>query len=123
MATDLAVGPMKNGRDAHQFMIFALTERLLHQVSIQARLDDFVIMVGKLYQGTIYVIEEWEAKSPQPEEWIVKFFEYLVRYRPQCVGCETTLFQRMVKWALTQEMRKIGHCRHPQHLHKMKLKI
>lgn len=74
-----------------------------------AKLDDAVIFAIKLYKGQIFCCEYYTAKSPNPAEFVNKLFEFVVRYKPRRVGIETTLFQRMLKWYVEEEMRKRQH--------------
>lgn len=70
------------------------------------KLDDAVILDIGLYKGEIFLVEYDTSKSPNPEEFINTLFTYYLRYRPRVVSIETTLFQRMVKWYLEQEMKR-----------------
>ncbi len=75
-------------------------------VKRSAKLDDFVIMVLKFYKGSVYICDYYTAKSPLPTEWVEVYFGYLLKYRPLKTGCETILFQRMVKWYLEEKMKE-----------------
>lgn len=75
-----------------------------NSLRVNEKLDDAVIMVIRVLEGTIYVCEYYLAKSPDPEEFVNKFFELALRWRPMLVGVETTLFQRMLKWYMEKEM-------------------
>lgn len=70
------------------------------------RLDDFVIIVLKYYKGSVYVCDYYTAKSPLPTEWCEVYFGMLLLWRPLKTGCETVVFQRMVKWYLEEKMRE-----------------
>lgn len=73
---------------------------------INTKLDDAVIMVTKFHGGNVYLLEYYLAKSPDPEEFVNKFFELAWKWRPFQVGVETTLFQRMLKWYIEGEMTR-----------------
>lgn len=68
-----------------------------------AKLDDAVIYAIKLYKGKLYSLEYYTCKSPNPAEFVNKIFEFVVRWRPRRVGCETTLFQRMLNGILKKK--------------------
>lgn len=68
--------------------------------------DDAVILAIKVFRGHVYLLEYYCAKSPNPAEFVSKFFEIALRWRPISVGCETTVFQRMLKWYIEEEMVK-----------------
>lgn len=74
----------------------------LKQVNL--KLDDAVIMVIKFHGGKVYVVEYYDCKSPDPEEFVNKIFEMVARHNPMMVGVETTMFQRMLKWYIDREM-------------------
>lgn len=74
-----------------------------------AKLDDAVIYAIKLYKGKVYSLEYYTCKSPNPAEFVNKIFEFVVRWKPRRVGVETTLFQRMLKWYVEEEMTKRQH--------------
>lgn len=71
---------------------------------VNMKLDDAVIMVIKFHGGNVYVVEYYDCKSPDPEEFVNKIFELVTRHNPMMVGVETTLFQRMLKWYMEKEM-------------------
>ena len=73
------------------------------------RLDDFVILAFKVYKGVFYLLEEWAAKSPSPEEWKNMVFEMQVRWKARRVIVETVLFARTLKYDLEREMQNRMH--------------
>jgi len=73
---------------------------------VNEKLDDAVIMVILFFEGKIFVLDYYVAKSPDPAEFVTKLFEFVGIYRPFLVGIETVLFQRMLKWYIEQEMRR-----------------
>lgn len=66
-------------------------------------LDDACILVLMVYGGEYYVADYYITKSPNPEEFINKLFEMVIRWRPLNVGVETFLFQRVLKFYLDRE--------------------
>lgn len=70
-----------------------------------ARLDNFVIMALRVWQGEIFILEIWKAKAPLPAEWQTNLFRMVRRWRPMIVGIETVLFARTLKYDLEREMR------------------
>lgn len=73
---------------------------------INKKLDNAVIMAIKLYNGKVYLVDYYLTKSPNPEEFVNKFFEMAMEHRPMLTGVETTLFQRMLKWYIDKEMQR-----------------
>jgi len=72
-------------------------------------LDDAVIVAIGLYKGKVYVLDVYTCKSPNPDEFISKIFEFQIRYRPFKIGFETVLFARTTKFYLEKEMRRRHH--------------
>lgn len=70
------------------------------------QLDDAVIMDIGLYKGEVFLVEDYSTKSPNPDDFINMIFQMYRTYRPQVVSIETTLFQRVLRFYLEQEMRK-----------------
>jgi predicted phage terminase large subunit-like protein len=81
------------------------SKKILSEIE-QAKLDDAVVMDIGLYKGDVFLVDYYSAKSPNPEEFVNKIFEYYRTYRPRVVTVETTLFQRMLKWYIEQEMKR-----------------
>jgi len=73
------------------------------------KLDDAVIMAVGLYKGAAYVLDYYSTKSPNPDDFISKLFEFVVRFRPIKVGFESILFARTMKFYIEKEMRKRHH--------------
>lgn len=80
-----------------------------------AKLDDAVIFIIQVVGKDIYTVEQYACKSPNPSEFISKIFELYLRYKPFKVGCETTLFQRVLAHYIKEEMarRRIWFTIHP----------
>lgn len=76
---------------------------------VNPKLDDAVITAIGLYKGKVYVLETYGTKSPNPDDFISKIFEFVIKYRPLRVGVETLIFARMLKFYLEKEMRRRSH--------------
>ena len=76
-----------------------------NQLKIQ-KLDDAVIMVTKFINGKVFLVDYYLAKAPDPGVFIHKYFEMFLEHRPFLAGVETVLFQRVLKWAIEQEMQR-----------------
>lgn len=73
------------------------------------KLDDAAIVAIGLHGGKVYLLEYYMTKSPNPEEFIAKIFEFVIRYRPLKVGFESLLFARTTKFYIEKEMSRRGH--------------
>lgn len=73
---------------------------------VNKKLDDSVIVAIGLHRGKVYVLEYYTCKSPNPDEFIAKIFEFYIKYRPLKVGFESLLFARTTKFYLEKEMQK-----------------
>jgi len=60
---------------------------------VNEKLDDAVILVLRYYQGKVFLLDYYLAKSPDPGEFTNKLFEFVFQYKPFLTGVETTLFQ------------------------------
>lgn len=70
------------------------------------KLDEAVLKVIKLSLGNIYVVDSWAMKSPDPGALLEQIFLFARLWKSKTVIIETVLFQRVLKWALEQEMRR-----------------
>jgi predicted phage terminase large subunit-like protein len=70
------------------------------------KLDDAVILVIRVYKKRIYLCDYYCTKSPNPVEFIAKFFEMARQWGAMKIGVETVLFQRMLKVYIEQEMQR-----------------
>jgi hypothetical protein len=77
--------------------------------TVNPRLDDAVIMAIGLYQGNVYLLDYYATKSPNPDDFISKIFEFVTKYRPMRVGFESLLFARTTKFYIEKEMRRRSH--------------
>ncbi len=71
-------------------------------------LDDAVIMAIKVFKQDVFVCEYRTFKSPKPTQLIDNILQMGVIWRPNWIACETTLFQRVLKFYLEEEMMKTG---------------
>ncbi len=70
-------------------------------------LDDAVICAVLVCQKKIYLLDYYVCKSPNPNEFVEKIFEFHQRYKPVRTGLETHLFQRVLKSNIeTAQQRK-----------------
>lgn len=69
-------------------------------------LDDAVICAIGIHGGKVYVLDIYSCKSPNPDEFISKIFEFYIRYRPFKIGFESVLFARTAKFYLEKEQRR-----------------
>lgn len=79
------------------------------QIKQSAKLDDAVILAIKIYKGDVYLLDYYTTKSPDPEEFLAKLFEYHLRFKPMKVGIETHLFQRVVKANAERKMQELRY--------------
>lgn len=79
------------------------------QVITDQKLDDAVIIAIGLHKGKVYVLDYYVCKSPNPDEFIGKIFEFVIRYRPFKVGFESILFARTTKFYIEKEMQQRHH--------------
>jgi predicted phage terminase large subunit-like protein len=80
-----------------------------NDATINPKLDDAVIMAVGFHKGKTYVLDYYGTKSPNPDDFISKLFEFVIRYRPMKVGFESLLFARTMKYYIEKEMRTRGH--------------
>jgi predicted phage terminase large subunit-like protein len=73
---------------------------------IDRKLDDAVIMVLQETKGQLYVVEVYEAISPDPLEFIYQIFSMARQWKVKLLAFETVLFQRVYAYFLKQEMIK-----------------
>ena len=72
-----------------------------------SHLDDAAIVVIRRYPtGAIYLRDYYVTKSPNPEEFAVKFMEMVMTFRPLLTGIETILFARVLKSFIDLKMRE-----------------
>ena len=74
--------------------------------TVKRKLDTFVIAVWRKTKTGWHSCEFWSGKAPQPEEWLIKLFELVWRWRPLHVSVETIANQRMVKHAIETHMKQ-----------------
>jgi len=79
------------------------------EVITSQNLDDAVIVVIGLHEGKVYVLEYYQCKSPNPDEFISKIFEFVIKYKPFKIGFESILFARTMKFYLEKEQRRRHH--------------
>jgi len=71
------------------------------------RLDDAVICAILVRGKNVYLLDYYKTKSPNPNEFVEKIFEFHQRYKPLRTGLETVLFQRVIKNLIeTAQQRK-----------------
>lgn len=75
----------------------------VNSASLQ-KLDDCALVVLRLFRGSLYLCDSYVTKSPDTEEVIAKFFEFLFRWNPMHVAIETVLFARTLARVLKAEM-------------------
>lgn len=68
------------------------------------KLDDAVILALKIYDGKVFLMDSYEKKSPNPEEFIGKILEFAVKYKVYHIAIETILFARTTKFYLERTM-------------------
>lgn len=72
--------------------------------AINPKLDDAAIVVIKYYEGKVYLLDYYVTKSPNPDEFVSKIFQFVIDYKPMKVGLETILFARTTKTLIEREM-------------------
>lgn len=80
-----------------------------NDVAVNPKLDDAVIMAVGFHKGNVYLLDYYGTKSPNPDDFISKLFEFVIRFRPIKVGFESLLFARTTKFYVEKEMQKRGH--------------
>lgn len=72
-------------------------------------LDDAAIVAIRFTKGRVYLLDYYITKSPNPEEFLAKIFEFCILYKPLAIGFESILFARVMKYYLEREMMKRQH--------------
>ncbi len=76
------------------------------QLGASRDLDDAVIAILGLSNNGVYLLDYYVCKSPDPREFIEKIFELHMKYRPIKTGLETTMFQRVLKTFIEENMQR-----------------
>jgi len=69
-------------------------------------LDDAVIMALRYVHGKIYICEIYYTKSPDPDEFIEKIFEFVLHWHAREICIETVLFARTTATILEKAQAK-----------------
>jgi phage terminase large subunit-like protein len=93
MITYIGIDPTPPPKESDQLSSAALKD-----------LDNFVITVIGIQDGTVYVLDSWKAKSPYPAEVNNALFSLVAQWKPLAVGVETILFARTIKYDIEKEM-------------------
>jgi len=73
-------------------------------VKIKASHDNAVVSALRVVNGAVYIGEQYSCKSPDVTEFIGQIFLMAAVWKTKVVVCETVLFQRVLRWAIQQEM-------------------
>ncbi len=73
-------------------------------VKITKRHDNAVISAIRIAHGAAYIGEQYAVKSPDTQEFLNQIFLMSNIWKTKTVVCETVLFQRVLRWAIQQEM-------------------
>lgn len=68
------------------------------------QLDDAVIMIIRIHNKNVYVAETYEAKSPNPDEFIMQMLFMARQWKVLFMAVETILFARVLKFYLEKQM-------------------
>lgn len=75
-------------------------------VKITKAHDNFVISVLRVINGSVYLADQWGQKAPDVQLTLNQMFLMARVWRTSTVVIETVLFQRVLRWALQQEMSR-----------------
>jgi hypothetical protein len=66
--------------------------------------DYFAIVVLAFYGSKVFIVDTFQSRGLDPDQAMVKLFEFIFKYSPRNIVVETVAFQKMLAWYIKKQM-------------------